>query len=667
MWAAVFPAAATAEEVRTLDEVTVSAEKEKSLTAPSLQEAHRRIQRVPGGADIVDSEEYKKGRASTLQDVLKYSPGVFAQPRFGSDEARLSIRGSGLQRTFHLRGIKLLQDGVPLNEADGGGDFQALDPLAVRYVEVFRGANALQHGASTLGGAINFVTPTGHDAAKAQARAEGGSFGYLRTQTSSGQVIGPADYYASLSFAEQQGYRVHSEQNARRFFGNAGWRFSEDAETRFYVSAVDSKSNLPGSLTKRQLQADAEQANASNISGNQKRDFDLIRLSNKTAFAFGDDRLELGAFWARKDLFHPIFQVLDIVSDTAGAEVKYLGQGQLFGRDNLFTVGAGATKGIVQDDRFANLGGARGARTAKAEQTSANIDLYGENQFYVLPKTALVGGLQFSHASRKNDDDFLGNGDHSAKRIYHGWSPKAGVRHELTPKTQVFANVSRSFEPPSFGELVNTGAGGLTRLKEQTANTVEVGTRGEEERFLWDLVYYMARVRNELLSLNDGSGNPLGTVNAHETLHEGVEAGFGLRLLKELVFRQAYTWSRFRFHDDPVNSDNRLPGVPEHFYRAELVFEHPTGWYAGPNVECSLSEYPVDMRNTLYAGRYILVGFKTGYKSRKGFSLFLEGKNLTDETYAATTGVIADAAGADSAQFLPGDGLSAVGGIEWRW
>lgn len=73
---------------------------------------------------MIDSESYATGRASTLQDALGYSPGVFVQPRFGAEEARLSIRGSGIQRTFHMRGIKLLQDGSRLNLADGGGIFR---------------------------------------------------------------------------------------------------------------------------------------------------------------------------------------------------------------------------------------------------------------------------------------------------------------------------------------------------------------------------------------------------------------------------------------------------------------------------------------------------------------------------------------------------------------
>jgi len=65
-----------------------------------------------------------------------------------------------------------MQDGVPLNLADGSFDFQVIEPMATRYIEVYRGANALQFGAATLGGAINYVSPTGYDAPPLQIRGE---------------------------------------------------------------------------------------------------------------------------------------------------------------------------------------------------------------------------------------------------------------------------------------------------------------------------------------------------------------------------------------------------------------------------------------------------------------------------------------------------------------
>ncbi|MFZ2982559.1 MAG: Plug domain-containing protein, partial [Sphingobium sp.] len=128
-----------------------------------LAEAQAQAARTPGGTDIVAAEDYKDKAAVSLRDALGFSPGVYTQPRFGQ-EVRLSIRGSGLSRGFHMRGLTLLQDGIPINLADNNGDFQELDPTIFQHLEVYRGANALRFGSATLGGAINGVTPTGRTA-----------------------------------------------------------------------------------------------------------------------------------------------------------------------------------------------------------------------------------------------------------------------------------------------------------------------------------------------------------------------------------------------------------------------------------------------------------------------------------------------------------------------
>ena len=76
------------------------------------------------------------------------------------------------------------------------------------------------------------------------------------------------------------------------------------------------------------------------------------------------------------------------------------------------------------------------------------------------------------------------------------------------------------------------------------------------------------------------------------------------------------------------------------------------------------TKFPIDHKNTFYADPYTVWGFKTGYRAPKGWSAFVDLKNLTNEIYAATTGVVANANGNDSAQFLPGDGRAVFAGVE---
>ncbi len=650
-----------------------------SLTQPGLEEAEQALDRIPGGAGVVDAEQYKQGRAATLEDALFFAPGVHAKSRFGSDETRLSIRGSGIQRTFHLRGIKLLQDGIPINTTDGSGDFQSIDPLALRYIEVYRGANALQYGSTTLGGAINLVMPSGHDADRFQIRGEGGSFDFVRGQISSGDVLDAMDYYLSLSHASTSGYRAHADQSNQRAFANLGWRLADTVETRFYVNTAFSDSELPGNLTKDQLKTDPRQANAFNVAFDHERDIQYYRLGNKTVFDNGHDRLTLGLYLAYQDLDHPIFQVIDQVARDVGLYVGYQTEGEFLGRRNLIMLGGNTGWGWTDAKRFLNVAGAPGALTADGRQKPSQYELYVENQWYATERLALISGAQLVCAQRKFDDRFLADGDQSDHQDYTGINPKIGARYELNEQAQLFANISRSFEPPTFGELANLGGSGLLSLDEQTAWTVEVGTRGRINRLAWDIAFYHAWVRDELLAFNVGPGGSSLTVNANKTLHYGIETGLELTVVDgvfesrqdqpkdRLVLRQAYHWGEFRFDNDPVYADNRLPGLPPRLYRAELRYEHPCGFYVGPNLEWSVIKTPVDMANRLFAAPYAVLGVRAGYRSPKGVSVFFEAKNLTDKTYAAATGVITQLTPFNAAQFLPGDGRSFYGGMELRW
>lgn len=701
--------AQTPPNITTLPTVTVTA-KAESLTVPTVQEATKTLNYIPGGVSVVNADDYKKGRVVTLKDSLDYTPGVYTQPRFGTEEARISIRGSGIQRTFHGRGLKILQDGVPINLADGGFDMQSLEPLATDYIEVFRGANALRYGATTLGGAINFVSPTGYTAAPFQGRFEYGSFNTFRGQLSAAGVEGAFDYYATVTHYSTDGFRDHSEQNTQKFFSNFGYKISDDVETRFYLTYVHTDSELPGNLTKAQLAANPQQAQRNSfvkifdyVDSNWKRDFDLFRIANKTSFKLSDDaNLTVSSFYAWKHLDHPILFVIDQVSNDFGLDINYLNTADLGDHKNRFTLGFSPTYGRVDDTRFANDLGDRGSKFADSFQQSTNLDLYLEDLYYLTDKLAVSVGGQISYARRDNEDNFpvsATNPDNSDVQDFWGYSPKIGLLYEATDTTQVFFNASRSFEPPSFGELgaAATGGAGLVQLDAQTATTLELGTRGQTAngRAKWDMAYYYSWIDDELLELSVAPGLTQ-TVNAGRTLHQGVEFGLELTLLEgifsrpvaatapvsaksaknvapvapqekdRLVLRQNYLWSNFSFDGDNEFGDNQLPGIPEHYYRAELLYMHPCGFYAGPNLEWA-SGYPVDMAGTLSADSYALLGFKVGYQTKKGVSLYVEARNLTDEHYAATTGVISRAGQFNQAQFLPGDGRSIFFGVEYKF
>ena len=103
--------------------------------------------------------------------------------------------------------------------------------------------------------------------------------------------------------------------------------------------------------------------------------------------------------------------------------------------------------------------------------------------------------------------------------------------------------------------------------------TVEGGWRGDFGATAWDVVLYHATVDNELLSLRDVTGAPLGAVNADKTRHFGVAFGQRTRFSEEVSGRLAYTYQNFRFDGDPLRGDNRLAGAPPHVINGILQYD----------------------------------------------------------------------------------------------
>ena len=651
-----------------------------SLTVPNTDQARRDINRTPGAVEIVPDTAFKNAPAATIKDIVDYVPGVWAQPKWG-DDTRLSIRGSGLSRNFHLRGVQLYMDGIPINTSDGYGDFQEIDPTAYRYVEIFKGANALRFGANSLGGAINFVMPTGYDARSFDARLDGGSFGYVRGQASSGGVSGPFDYFVTGSAQRADGYRDHSWGNSERASTDFGYRFSPDFETRFYLNANLIRQRIPGEVTRDSALNSPRTAWTDNVVNDWQRNLDTLRVANKSTLRLGPTVIDFGAFGVNRHLMHPIFQWLDYRYHDYGTFVRATDERLVGGFRNRLIVGSNIINGTIDANQYVNTGGNKGMPLSSLVQRPENYSFYAENSFYVLPTVALVTGTQYLYAVRDQQVNFSLNGDVPGRSSFSLWSPKLGALWDLDPTWQVFGNISRSAEVPSFGESVapnflnpNFPNIPFFDIKAQTATTYEVGTRGRHPDYTWDVALYRADIRNELQCFFSAFGN-CNVTNADRTIHQGVEAGVGVSLYKgiwaygaapdRIWLNMAYTYNDFRYDNDATFGNNRLPGAPPHYIRAELLYKHPSGYSFGPNIEWVPAAYFVDSANTLATASYLIWGLRAAYDDGKNFSAYIEGRNLSDTAYIASTSII-DRADPSSRLFNPGNGRAVFAGMRYR-
>lgn len=669
---------AQSQTVNSMNTVVITG-KSDSLTQASIESAKDNVKTIPGGASIVDLNQVREGRQSTWSDSLGLAPGVYIQDRFGSEEARLAVRGSGLSRTYHGFGTKVMQDGVPINYADGMFDMQTLDPNASRYVEVLRGPNATTYGATTLGGAINFVSPTGYTSPSWVGKAEAGSFGYNKVFGSaagvakSTQVGGNVwDYYVAGSQTKQDGFRQHAEMENQKVLTNFGVKVSRDIESRFYVSVVRSRTQLPGYLTKAQLTSTPNIRNSGAAfvnDNNQRRDVDSQRLANKTTVRDGNNVYEFAAYAMNYSLWHPIsFGVIQQNVDTQGGHLKLT---NITGANQLtiaYLPSAGTTKGTSHAPNTSGL--VTGNPSADYTQKSSNQTFFAENKYRITEQTTLVGALQYDKANRKVSDvvSASNNYDHD----FSQWSPRVGVIHDLNAKQQLFASVSRNFEAPIHGLAGTT----TQATKAQSGTTFEVGTRGEAtqgvSQYVWDATYYRANLQNEFLSacVVPGCTNPT-TTNVPKSMHQGVELGLSHLYARHIDTRMALLYSDFKFVDSVHYGNNKLPGFPPIIVRAESLYRFGAevsgkpSIYAGPKVEWVPRKAPMDNTNTVYRDGYTLLGFKAGQAIDKKWSWFADARNLTNKKYAADSNISANLAGNGSgALYYPGDGRAIYFGVE---
>ena len=241
--------------------VTVTGEATGSLTSVSPEESAKQKTEVPGALTVKTADEMNLGRASNFEDLLQRARGVFLQSENGVEVSKVSIRGSGITSEDEPLGVMFLLDGLNFNQGDGETILEDFDVAALSYAEVFRGADAFKYGALTLGGAINLVPFTGYTAAPIQVRLEGGSYGFFRGDISGGAVEGQFDEYGAIGFRAREGFREHSRENTEILFTDLGYKFSDQVENRFYITMDRANRNLPGGLTKSELENDPTEAN----------------------------------------------------------------------------------------------------------------------------------------------------------------------------------------------------------------------------------------------------------------------------------------------------------------------------------------------------------------------------------------------------------------------
>lgn len=666
--------------------IVVTGRLSPSLTVDSSEDAARAVDRLPGGASVVALDDAEGRRRATLADALRLAPGVFAAPRFGPEDLRLSVRGSGLVRTGHAKGLLLLRDGVPVNAADGNFDPPTLDLASGAFLTILRGPAALGVGATTLGGAILLESRTGRLDPGGGIDGEGGSFGSWRGGAFAGAAGRNLDGFFAFSSSATDGWREQSATSATRVSGNLGVRLAPALETRVFAGHVDFRSKWPGVLTFAEYEANPRQASLVARRRDQDNDIRQSHVASRTVWAPGDHRVTFAL--AHDDRFKDHATPQGILEETNRTTSASLGWA--LGADSgpePFAANLGLRFAATEQEArtFAYAGGlmsplsaVKGALSSSRDRLARNLEAFGRAEWAFAP--GLVATASFA-AVRTSRRDEPGPGDPPAggpayDQRFSAFLPGAGLLWRPAAGVTLFAGWARSFEAPAFFDLggnIPLQPDRIPRLEAQRAGTFEIGSRGRAGAFGWDVTLYRSRIEGELLRLDAaGALNPP-IVNAGVTRRHGLEAAATADLAALLGLPPAtldlaakWDWLSARFVDDPVYRRNRVAGLPEHAAYVELAVRPVEGLELRPNVTLR-SRTETDLFNTpgAAADGFVLLGASARLQ-RGRVVLWVDGRNLGNRTHVSAVNLV-NRATPSSALVFPGDPRAVYGGASLRF
>lgn len=579
--------------------------------------------------------------STSLARSLRLVPGLNLtdrqNPALGE---RVVVRGLGYRSAFGVRGVQVVQDGVPLTLADGQAVLTTVDPSFVRRAEIVRGpASALWGNGS--GGVLFLSTLPDDDAPPVSARFAGGAYGLARAEAEAVGTTGAVRAGLALSHTETDGYRDYSALRTTRGRAFADIGLSDDASLLLTAAGdVSPRQQHPGALTLDELAADRRQPQSRYVDTQSGKDSAQGQVAATLRAASGLGDLTATVYGIGRRLRNPLPFAYIRVDRAAGGTRLALERDLGAAR---WTVGADAA---VQHDDRQNLPNVDGEPqgdpsldqletvTQGALWTRLRLDLAGLG----LPGAAVEGALRGDRVHFSSDDRLLGNGDQSGSRTLGAVSPQVGVSYR-TGSALLFASLATAFETPTTTELVNRpdGAGGFNPdLEPQRTVGVEAGARGVAGRLRYDAAVYALAVRDGLAPFEGEDGRTY-YVNRGRTNHRGVELLAEWQPTERLGLGATYTWSDFRFDGDAFEG-NRLPGVPEHRLAVQATVEHAS-FALQPEAEAASGVW-TDDANTVQTDAFVVVDVALAYTGWSAGSArlrpFVRVQNVLGADYVAS-------------------------------
>jgi iron complex outermembrane receptor protein len=573
----------------TLQEVviSVSRQEQQSFDAPASIQA------------VGQREIESAGPRINLSESMKRVPGITVLNRQNyAQDLQLSIRGLGSRSPFGIRGSRLIVDGIPATMPDGQGQASTISLPSAQRIEVLRGPLAQLYG-NSAGGVLQVFTADGPAQPVLLSSLDLGSDGLHRTGLQLAGQSGSLNYVIDHSDFSTDGWRINSA--AKRQHTNAKLRWTANESTQVTLVAnvfAQPVSGDPLGLTREQWAANPRQAVANSTLYKAGKDVSQSQIGVVLDHQL-DARSDISArvYTGQRDLDNRLsIPLMPQQAPTAAGGVvqldrSYSGTGLRYTRripagEGQVQLTAGWEHERMGERRqgFVNSFGAVGELKRDEDNAVSSTGVYAQADWAINEGWSAVAGLRANRVNFSVQDFYIrpGNPDDSGRAGFSAINPVVGITHHLSANTNVYANVGRGFETPTFTEIAYTASGSGPNLGLQSARSThaEIGLKTKlAEGHRLDAALFHIGTSNEIVVASSSGGRTVYT-NAGHTRRSGLELAYSGRLAPGWRAHVALSTLNATFADafasgsgGVVAAGNRIPGTVNRSLFAELAWQ----------------------------------------------------------------------------------------------
>ena len=614
------------------------------------------IRKAPANVTVITAEEINETGATTVVEVLdKLESLQFRTYSGNSSQSQLDMRGFGGDNPFGK--TLILLDGRRLNRTDMASINWLQTPVnTIERIEIVRGSGSVLYGDAAIGGVINIITKKGTGKPKFNASVLAGSYGLNDERVGVTGATGHWTYALTGENNFNSGYRDRSKYSAQGGGFDGGYSANDLLNVSLGVSFNKTDYQMPGALTKLQMEEDRRQSqpalpayfmNAHNDDDGSDK-YTNINLGFKSFWgAWG--QMEINFLYGKKDLQMNMpswssYNYSDTNADTYGITPKYILDKEIFGFGNKVIAGVDYYNEPYKKDIFSDR--ERTKQLSKADFTRESMGYYLRDEFNLLKNLIFSAGYRFEQASIKGSNlDFSipSNGFTDQKNTYNAEAYEAGLTWLVDKKSKVFAKYSTVYRIPFIDEVASfSGFGGnfLTGLEKEKGISVEAGTEFYPlENLKLGLTLFRVDMEDEIEYVYDPVMFTGKNQNTGKTRHDGAEVSLSYLWPKYLKVFGNYTYHTATF-EDGANNKKEMPLVPKHMANAGMEVYLPLNLTLRPEIQyVSDSFLSGDNDNsTEKLDSHTLLNIYLNYKPTFGnlnLTAFLGVDNIADVKYSS--------------------------------